>query len=59
MPAILIFRRQDSRVTFEYSLVHGVNDTEEDAKELIGTFKAEKLSFESDSGESGQESVIL
>ena len=28
------FRETGRRVTFEYSLVHGVNDTEEDAREL-------------------------
>ena len=49
------FRETGRRVTFEYSLVHGVNDTEEDAKGTDGTFKAEKLSFESDPGESGRE----
>ena len=29
------FEKTGRRVTFEYSLVHGVNDTDEDAKELI------------------------
>lgn len=29
------FEKTGRRVTFEYSLVHGVNDTEEDARELI------------------------
>ena len=29
------FENTGRRMTFEYSLVHGVNDTEEDAKELI------------------------
>ena len=29
------FEKTGRRITFEYSLVHGVNDTEEDAKELI------------------------
>ena len=28
------FEKTGRRITFEYSLVHGVNDTEEDAKEL-------------------------
>ena len=42
------FRETGRRVTFEYSLVHGVNDTEEDARELTALLKAEKLSFESD-----------
>lgn len=29
------FEKTGRRITFEYSLVHGVNDTDEDAKELI------------------------
>ena len=29
------FKKTGRRITFEYSLVHGVNDTEEDAEELI------------------------
>lgn len=29
------FRETGRRITFEYSLIHGVNDTEEDARELI------------------------
>ena len=29
------FERTGRRITFEYSLVHGVNDTKEDARELI------------------------
>ena len=29
------FEKTGRRITFEYSLVHGVNDTEEDARELI------------------------
>ena len=33
------FEKTGRRITFEYSLVHGVNDTEEDAKELIGILK--------------------
>lgn len=33
------FEKTGRRVTFEYSLVHGVNDTEEDARELIGLLK--------------------
>ncbi len=28
MPAIIILKRQEEGLTFEYSLVHGVNDTE-------------------------------
>lgn len=33
------FEKTGRRITFEYSLVHGVNDTEEDANELIGILK--------------------
>lgn len=33
------FEKTGRRITFEYSLVHGVNDSEEDAKELIGILK--------------------
>ena len=33
------FDKTGRRITFEYSLVHGVNDTEEDAEELIGILK--------------------
>ncbi len=33
------FRKTGRRITFEYSLVHGVNDTEEDAGELIRILK--------------------
>ncbi len=33
------FRKTNRRVTFEYSLVHGVNDTDEDAEELIKILK--------------------
>ena len=33
------FRETGRRVTFEYSLVHGVNDTEEDARELTALLK--------------------
>lgn len=33
------FEKTGRRITFEYSLVHGVNDREEDAKELIGILK--------------------
>ena len=33
------FEKTGRRITFEYSLVHGVNDTEEDAEELIGILK--------------------
>ena len=32
-------RETGRRVTFEYSLVHGVNDTEEDARELTALLK--------------------
>ena len=33
------FEKTGRRITFEYSLVHGVNDTDEDAEELIGILK--------------------
>jgi 23S rRNA (adenine2503-C2)-methyltransferase len=33
------FERTGRRITFEYSLVHGVNDREEDAQELIEILK--------------------
>ena len=33
------FEKTGRRITFEYSLVHGVNDTPEDAKELMGILK--------------------
>ena len=33
------FAKTGRRITFEYSLVHGVNDTPEDAKELMGILK--------------------
>ena len=33
------FEKTGRRITFEYSLVAGVNDTKEDAKELIGLIK--------------------
>ncbi len=33
------FAKTGRRITFEYSLVHGVNDKEEDARELIGILK--------------------
>ena len=34
------FQETGRRVTFEYSLVHGVNDTEADAQELTGILKS-------------------
>ena len=34
------FRETGRRVTFEYSMVHGVNDTDEDADELITILKS-------------------
>lgn len=33
------FEKTGRRITFEYSLVHGVNDTDADANELIGILK--------------------
>ena len=32
------FEKTGRRMTYEYSLVHGVNDTDQDAQELFGTF---------------------
>lgn len=37
---VILFQETGRRVTFEYSLVHGVNDTQEDAEELIGILKS-------------------
>lgn len=34
------FEKTGRRITFEYSLVHGVNDRDEDAKELIALLKS-------------------
>ena len=34
------FEKTGRRITFEYSLVHGVNDGEEDANELIGILRS-------------------
>lgn len=34
------FQETGRRITFEYSMVHGVNDTEEDAEELIAILKS-------------------
>ena len=33
------FEKTGRRITFEYSLVHGVNDRDEDTEELIGILK--------------------
>ena len=33
------YKKTGRRLTFEYSLVHGVNDTDEDAQELIHLLK--------------------
>lgn len=33
------FEKTGRRITFEYSLVHGVNDRDEDARELVGILK--------------------
>lgn len=33
------FEETGRRITFEYSMVHGVNDTDEDAKELVSILK--------------------
>ena len=48
------FEQTGRRLTFEYSLVGGVNDTPEDARELCRTGKAAQLSCESDSGKPDQ-----
>lgn len=34
------FKNTGRRVTFEYSMIHGVNDTSQDAQELIGLLKS-------------------
>ena len=39
MPAITNFEKTGRRITFEYSLVEGVNDQMEDARELIFILK--------------------
>ncbi len=36
----MYFRKTGRRVTFEYSLVHGINDTDEDARELASILKS-------------------
>ncbi len=48
------FEKTGRRITFEYSLVEGVNDQIEDARELTRILKQAELSSESDSGESDQ-----
>ncbi len=48
------FEKTGRRITFEYSLVHGVNDTPEDAKRADGNLKRQKLPFKPDSGEPDQ-----
>ena len=35
----IYFEKTGRRITFEYSLVHDVNDTDQDAKELIQILK--------------------
>ena len=45
MPAGTILSRRDRRITFEYSLVGGVNDSEEDARELAELVHRYKLSY--------------
>jgi len=44
------FEQTGRRITFEYSLVGGVNDTDEDAKRLAGLIKGLKLPRKSHSG---------
>lgn len=48
------FEKTGRRITFEYSLVHGVNDTPEDAKELMGILKDRNCHLKPDSGEPDQ-----
>ena len=52
MPARYYFGQTGRRITFEYSLVGGVNDTEEDARELSALVGDIELPCESDSGQS-------
>ncbi len=55
---IIIFEKTGRRITFEYSLVHGVNDTPEDAKRADGNLKRQKLPFKPDSGEPDQGEIL-
>ena len=41
MPAGIIFQKTGRRMTYEYSLVGGVNDTREDAKALAGLLRGQ------------------
>ena len=38
-PAVIILKKPGRRITFEYSLVAGVNDSDEDARELSGRIR--------------------
>ena len=60
MPAGIILSRPDGRLTFEYSLVGGVNDTEEDARELARLLdRRYQLPCKSDSGQPDQGAEIM
>lgn len=48
------FEKTGRRITFEYSLVHGVNDTPKDAKELMGILKDRNCHLNLISGEPDQ-----
>ena len=48
------FEKTGRRVTFEYSLVGGVNDSEEDAAELCALTEGMQLPYQSDPGQPDQ-----
>ena len=48
------FEQTGRRITFEYSLVGGVNDSSEDARELTEAGQRPELSYEPDPGQSDQ-----
>ena len=48
------FKETGRRITFEYSLVAGVNDSDEDARELSGRIRDMKLPCKSDPGQPDQ-----
>ena len=52
------FDKTGRRITFEYSLVAGVNDSEEDARQLAGRIKRHQLPCKSDSGQSHQGTLL-
>ena len=49
MHAGIILKRQARRITFEYSLVAGVNDGDEDAAQLVRQDQGHELPCKSDS----------